>query len=160
MLISKLLIKLQKDSCEKSDQRKSDRIMEFLPFITLCKSFQPIFSFLASNFAFYDTQIEFLQHIFLAYIRIQLYIHFRPGRLHFDKKKSKSLYPNAQVFRYDKHRDFAPFIHILVLSRRSSVWVRVKICFWSCEEEQFLVIPLIHFDPVRQTLKRPAYRLY
>jgi hypothetical protein len=86
ILCSKLLKKLQKDSCEKCDQRKSGRIMEFLPFITLCKSFQPKFSFLASNFAFYDTQIEFLQQIFLAYIRIQLYIHFRPGRLHFDKK--------------------------------------------------------------------------
>jgi hypothetical protein len=54
MLISKLLKKLQKDSWEKSDQRKSDRIKEFLPFITLCRSFQPIFPFLASNFAFYD----------------------------------------------------------------------------------------------------------
>jgi len=50
MLISKLLKKLQKDSCEKSDQRKSDRIMEFLPFITLCKSVQPIFFFFSIKF--------------------------------------------------------------------------------------------------------------
>ncbi len=131
MLILKLLKKLQKDSCEKSDQRKSDRIMEFLPFITLWKSFQPIFSFLASNFAFYDTQIEFLQQIFLAYIRIQLYIHFRPGRLHFDKKSQNRC---TLMLRWsDVPNIFQRFLLLLslsyFLSRRSSVWVRFKVCF-------------------------------
>jgi hypothetical protein len=66
----------------------------------------------ASNFAFCDTHIEFfcLYWHFLLTLKPNtdesaqktkniFYIsavHFRPGRLHFDKKKSKSLYPNAQ----------------------------------------------------------------
>ncbi len=59
--------KLQKDSREKSYQRKSDITMKFLIFITVCKRFRPITSFgcffleLCINFVFNDTHIELLQ---------------------------------------------------------------------------------------------------
>ncbi len=64
----------------KSCQRKSDRKMEFLTFITVCKSFRPIpynffwincFPFFstdlysASNFAFFGNHIKFLLKDFL-----------------------------------------------------------------------------------------------
>jgi hypothetical protein len=39
ILISNSLKKLQKDSREKSYQRKSDRKMKFLTVVTVCKSF-------------------------------------------------------------------------------------------------------------------------
>ncbi len=43
MLIWNPLKKLQKNACEKSFKRKSDRKMDFFTFITLtvCKSFRP-----------------------------------------------------------------------------------------------------------------------
>jgi hypothetical protein len=37
--------KLQKDTCNKSYRQRSDRKMEFLTFITVCKSLRPINSF-------------------------------------------------------------------------------------------------------------------
>jgi hypothetical protein len=56
MLISNLLKKLQNDPCAKSYQRKSDRKIEFLTFITVCKSFRPVsYNFFWVNcFAFFQ----------------------------------------------------------------------------------------------------------
>ncbi len=83
---SNRLKKLQKDSCEKSYRRKSDRKMEFFIFITgyCVQKFLPynffwvhfcaIFSTgsnSASNLTFYDTHIEFLQKTFFF-----LHLHF------------------------------------------------------------------------------------
>ncbi len=74
--------KLQKISCEKSYQIKSDSKMEFLTFITACKGFRPI-TFFGAIFS----------HSFQR-IRIPFYIS---SGLHFDKK-SKSLHPTVRVY--------------------------------------------------------------
>jgi hypothetical protein len=84
MLIFNPLQKLQKILCE-NYLPKSDRNMGFFTFITVCKSFQPVTFWLnfltffqrisnsASNFALYDTHIEFLQqNIVCLYKKILL----------------------------------------------------------------------------------------
>jgi hypothetical protein len=71
--------KIRKNPREKSYQQKSDRKLEFLAFLTACKSCQPLRFWVifctfatelnsASNFLFYDTHIEFLKKTFFAYI--------------------------------------------------------------------------------------------
>jgi hypothetical protein len=73
--------------------------MEFLAFITLCKSFQPItflgkfFCFFsadsnsASKFAFYDTHIEYLQKKFWGGVLLPLFANFE---VEFRQNRSKN----------------------------------------------------------------------
>ncbi len=101
MLISNPLEKLQKISCEKSCQIKSDSKMEFLTFITACKGFRPI-TFFGVIFS------HFLQRI-----RIPFYIS---SRLHF-VKKSKSLHPTVRVY---------PLSHNSQTHKTCSVHLKIK----------------------------------
>jgi hypothetical protein len=103
MLISNPLEKLQKISCEKSYQIKSDRKMEFLIFITACKGFRLI-TFFGVIFS----------HSFQR-IRIPFYIS---SRLHF-VKKSKSLHPTVRVY---------PLSHNSQTHKACSVYLKIKGC--------------------------------
>jgi hypothetical protein len=79
--------KVANNSCEISYQRKSDRKMEFLTYITVCKSFPSIFFLMiffalfstdsssALNFAFYDNHIEFLKQYF--FLILALFANFK-----------------------------------------------------------------------------------
>jgi len=77
MLISNPFKSCKKNSCENSYQRKSDRQMEFITFITVCKRFLgELFALFSTdsnsalNFACYGTYIEFFLKHFFAYISL------------------------------------------------------------------------------------------
>ncbi len=80
MYVSIPLKKLQKDSCEKNYQRKSDKKTEFLTFITVCKSFRPI-TFFGWNFLIFLKRTCFTNVSSFTFTPI-----FWPGRLHCVKK--------------------------------------------------------------------------
>ncbi len=64
MLISNMLKKLLKNSCEISYQWKSDGKMKFLTFITLSKRVWPtFFKKSSSNFEFYDTHLNLWKNV-------------------------------------------------------------------------------------------------
>ncbi len=86
MLISKLLKKSAKRLLRKkwsAEKLQNNGVFAFYYFV---QKFSAYIFFFSIEFCvlWYPDRI-FATH-FLTYIRIQLYIHFRPGWLHFDKK--------------------------------------------------------------------------
>jgi hypothetical protein len=90
---------------------KSDRKMEFLTFITECKSFRPItygVNFLAffqrisnsaSNFALNDIHIEFLQQKF-SLLESAVFANSKAKRGQSDFKKTKNLFYKCVLSHY------------------------------------------------------------
>ncbi len=104
MLISNPLKKLQQISCGKSYQRKSDRKMEFLTFITECKNFRPA-TFLGSFFyTFFNRFESYFTSIF----------DLRGSIL---SKKTKSLHPTVRVY---------PLSHNSQTHKACSVHLKIK----------------------------------
>ncbi len=85
MLVLNLFKKLQKDSCEKSYQRTSDRKMEFLTFITVFTSFRPITSFRWNFLHFFNgLELSFNEQFSITLSqtrtkRLKVFLRYRQG---------------------------------------------------------------------------------